>query len=261
MIFESHAHYDDERFDSDRVELLSLMQKKNVGRIINVGSTLKSSQTSLDLAREYEFIYAALGVHPSDISCMEETPEGLDWIYRTAKKEKKVVAIGEIGLDYYWDKEEEIHKKQRQRFLEQLEIAKKLDLPVIIHSRDAAKETFDIMKEAAKQGIRGVIHCYSYSPELAEEYVKLGYYIGVGGVVTFKNGKKLKETVRRIPLKRILVETDCPYMAPSPFRGERNDSTFIPYVIQEIAKLKEITQSEVEDTTAKNAYELFSRVK
>ncbi|MCR5397173.1 MAG: TatD family hydrolase [Lachnospiraceae bacterium] len=261
MIFESHAHYDDERFDSDRVELLSLMQKKNVGRIINVGSTLKSSQTSLDLAREYEFIYAALGVHPSDISCLEETPEGLDWIYQTAKKEKKVVAIGEIGLDYYWDKEEKIHKKQRQRFLEQLEIAKKLDLPVIIHSRDAAEETLSIMKEAAKQGIRGVIHCYSYSPELAEEYVKLGYYIGVGGVVTFKNGKKLKETVRRIPLKRILVETDCPYMTPSPFRGERNDSTFIPYVIQEIAKLKEITQSEVEDITAKNAYELFSRVK
>ena len=261
MIFESHAHYDDERFDSDRVELLSLMPKKNIGRIINVGSTLESSGRCLDLSKEYDFIYAAIGVHPSDISCLEEEADGLQWLYDTAKKEKKVVSIGEIGLDYYWDKEEDVQKKQRQRFLEQLDIAKQLDLPVIIHSRDAAEETFQIMKDAAARGIRGVIHCYSYSPELAEEYVKLGYYIGVGGVVTFKNGKKLKETVRRIPLKRILTETDCPYMAPTPFRGERNDSTFIPYVVQEIAKLKEITEAEVIDVTWRNGFELFSKVK
>ena len=261
MIFESHAHYDDERFDSDRVELLSLMPKKNIGRIINVGSTLESSRGCLELSRDYDFIYAAIGVHPSDISCLEEEVDGLQWLYETAKKEKKVVSIGEIGLDYYWDKEKDVQIKQRQRFLEQLDIAKQLDLPVIIHSRDAAEETFQIMKDAAARGIRGVIHCYSYSPELAEEYVKLGYYIGVGGVVTFKNGKKLKETVRRIPLKKILTETDCPYMAPTPFRGERNDSTFIPYVIQEIAKLKEITEAEVIDVTWKNGFELFSKVK
>lgn len=261
MIFESHAHYDDERFDSDRVELLSLMPKKNIGRIINVGSTLESSRRSIELSLEYDYVYAAIGVHPSDISCLDEEENGLEWLYNTAKKEKKVVAIGEIGLDYYWDKEEQIQKKQRQRFLEQLDIAKQLNLPVIIHSRDAAKETFDIMKEAASRGISGVIHCYSYSPELAEEYVKLGYYIGVGGVVTFKNGKKLKETVKRIPLKRILTETDCPYMAPTPFRGERNDSTFLPYVIQEIAKLREITESEVIEKTAQNGFELFSNMK
>ncbi len=261
MIFESHAHYDDERFDSDRVELLSLMKQNNIERIINVGSSLHTCRTTLELAKEYAFISAAIGVHPSDISCLEEERSGLDWIYDTARKNKDVVAIGEIGLDYYWDKDPMIREKQRQRFLEQLDIACQLDLPVIIHSRDAAEETFSIMKEAAAKGIRGVIHCYSYSPELAKEYVKLGYHIGIGGVVTFKNGKKLKETAKQIPLSRILTETDCPYMAPSPFRGDRNDSTYIPYVIHEIAKLREITDKEVMDITCKNGYELFTRIK
>ncbi|MCR4673401.1 MAG: TatD family hydrolase [Lachnospiraceae bacterium] len=261
MIFESHAHYDDEGFDSDRVELLSLMQKKNIGHIINVGSTLDASRRSIELAKEYDFIYAAIGIHPSDISCLEKEPDGMEWLFETAKKEKKVVSIGEIGLDYYWDKEEENHRLQRKVFLEQLEIARKLDLPVIIHSRDAAEETFQIMKEAAAKGTKGVIHCYSYSPELAVEYVKLGYYIGVGGVVTFKNGKKLKETVKKIPLNRILTETDSPYMAPTPFRGMRNDSTYLPYIISEIAKLREITEAEVMEVTEKNAFELFTKVK
>ena len=261
MIFESHAHYDDERFDSDRVELLSLMKQNNIERIINVGATLKGSRASLALAKDYDFISAAIGVHPSDISCFNEEPDGLEWLYNTAKKDKDVVAIGEIGLDYYWDKEKDVQAKQKERFLEQLDIARQLDLPVIIHSRDAAEETFSMMKDAATKGIRGVIHCYSYSPELAKEYVKLGYYIGIGGVVTFKNGKKLKETAKQIPLTRILTETDCPYMAPSPFRGDRNDSTYIPYVIHEIAKLREITDKEVMDVTCKNGYELFSRIK
>lgn len=260
MIFESHAHYDDERFDSDRVELLSLMKQKNIERIVNVGFSLTTCRSTLALAKDYDFISAAIGVHPSDILCLDEEPEGLTWLFDTAKKDKNVVAIGEIGLDYYWDKEPSVQKRQRDRFYEQLEIAEKLNLPVIIHSRDAAEETFSIMKEAAAKGIRGVIHCYSYSPEMAREYVKLGFYIGVGGVVTFKNGKKLKETVKQIPLSRILVETDCPYMAPSPFRGDRNDSTYIPYVIHEIAKLREITDKEVMDVTCKNGYELFSRI-
>lgn len=261
MIFESHAHYDDERFDSDRVELLSLMKQNNIERIVNVGSSLTTCRSTLALAKDYDFISAAIGVHPSDILCLDEEPEGLTWLFDTAKKDKNVVAIGEIGLDYYWDKEPSVQKRQRDRFYEQLEIAEKLNLPVIIHSRDAAEETFSIMKEAAAKGIRGVIHCYSYSPEMAREYVKLGFYIGVGGVVTFKNGKKLKETVKQIPLSRILVETDCPYMAPSPFRGDRNDSTYIPYVIHEIAKLREITDKEVMDVTCKNGYELFHRIK
>ena len=257
MIFESHAHYDDARFNEDRDKLLASLPKKNIEVVINVGSDLASSRRCVDLAHAYDYIRAAIGVHPSDIACLDEDPAGLDWLKQTAKDEKKVVAIGEIGLDYYWDKDPAVRKRQRQRFEEQLELARQLDLPVIIHSRDAAEDTLSILKEAAKKGTRAVLHCYSYSPELALEYVKMGYYIGVGGVVTFKNGKKLKETVQRIPLDRILVETDCPYMAPDPFRGGRNDSTYIPYVIREIARLLEITESEVEDVTCKNAHTFF----
>ena len=258
MIFETHAHYDDARFDEDRDALLASLPGRNIEMVINVGSDLASSHRCVELAHKYDFIRAAVGVHPSDIACLDEDPEGLRWIEETAGSEKKVVAIGEIGLDYYWDKEPTVQARQRQRFAEQLELARRLDLPVIIHSRDAAEDTLSFLKDAAKKGTRAVLHCYSYSPELAAEYVKLGYYIGVGGVVTFKNGRKLKETVRQIPLERILVETDCPYMAPHPFRGERNDSTYIPYVIQEIAKLREITESEVEDVTDRNAHAFFS---
>ncbi len=257
MIFESHAHYEDRKFDSDRVELLSMMKKKNIGTIINVGTTLELSRASIDLAREYDFIYAAVGVHPSDIACLEEASDGLDQLKSMAESEKKVVAIGEIGLDFYWEKDEAVRERQRFWYNKQLELARELDLPVIIHSRDANEETFNIMKEAATLGTRGVIHCYSGSPEMAEQYVKLGYYIGIGGVVTFKNGKKLKETAKRIPLENILVETDAPYMAPEPFRGERNDSTFLPYVIKQISELREITVDEVMEVTRENGKKLF----
>ncbi len=257
MIFESHAHYEDRKFDSDRVELLSMMKKKNIGTIINVGTTLELSRAGMDLAREYDFIYAAVGVHPSDIACLEEASDGLDQLKSMAEGEKKVVAIGEIGLDFYWEKDEAVRERQRFWYNEQLKLARELDLPVIIHSRDANEETYNIMKEAATLGTRGVIHCYSGSPEMAEQYVKLGYYIGIGGVVTFKNGKKLKETAKRIPLENILVETDAPYMAPEPFRGERNDSTFLPYVIKQIAELREITVDEVMAVTEENGRRLF----
>ncbi len=257
MIFESHAHYEDRKFDSDRVELLSMMKKKNIGTIINVGTTLELSRASIDLANRYDFIYAAVGVHPSDIACLEEASDGLDQLKLMAKGENKVVAIGEIGLDFYWEKDEAVRERQRFWYNKQLELARDVDLPVIIHSRDANEETFNIMKEAASLGTRGVIHCYSGSPEMAEQYVKLGYYIGIGGVVTFKNGKKLKETAKRIPLENILVETDAPYMAPEPFRGERNDSTFLPYVIQQISELREITVDEVMEVTRENGKRLF----
>ena len=268
MIFESHAHYEDRKFDSDRIELLSMMKKKNIGTIINVGTTLELSRASIALSHEYDFIYAAIGVHPSDIECLEEakmrsvedsneTIDGIEQLRNMAVSEKKVVAIGEIGLDFYWEKDEAVRERQRYWYREQLALARELELPVIIHSREANEETFNIMKEAAAAGTRGVIHCYSGSPEMAEQYVKLGYYIGIGGVVTFKNGKKLKETAKRIPLDNILVETDCPYMAPEPFRGERNDSTFLPYIIKEIAELREITVDEVMEVTRENGRRLF----
>ena len=172
----------------------------------------------------------------------------------------KTVAIGEIGLDYYWDKEPEVQNAQRYWFRRQMELARETNLPVIIHSRDAAADTMEVMKAVHAEEIPGVIHCYSYSREMAQEFIKMGYYIGVGGVVTFKNAKKLKETVEAIPLERILLETDCPYMTPEPHRGTRNDSSNIPFVIAKIAELKGITAEEVERVTEENAVRLFTKV-
>ena len=254
MIFETHAHYDDERFEEDRDALITSMPERGVGTIINVGASIESTKTTLALSEKYPFVYAAVGVHPSDISGLNE--ETFAWLREQTKKEK-VVAVGEIGLDYYWDKEPEVQKQQRYWFAEQMKLAREASLPVIIHSRDAAADTMEVMKSVHAEEIPGVIHCYSYSKEMAQEFIKMGYYIGVGGVVTFKNAKKLKETVQEIPLERILLETDCPYMAPEPHRGERNDSSYIPFVIEKIAELRGITPEAVEQATRENAEKLF----
>ena len=253
MIFDSHAHYDDKQFGEDRHELLSSMGKNNITKIVNVGASIDGCRRALALAEEWDFIHAALGVHPSDIDDLNE--ESFSWL-RQNLKHPKVVAVGEIGLDYYWEKEPEAQEKQRYWFCRQLELAREANLPVIIHSREAAADTMDIMKEHA-QGIPGVIHCYSYSKELARDYVKMGYYIGVGGVVTFKNAKKLKETVEEISLEHIVIETDCPYLAPEPYRGKRNSSLYLPYIIEEIARLKGISPEEVEEVTFRNALNLY----
>lgn len=251
MIFETHAHYDDDSFDADREELICTLPEKGVQRIINVGASIESTKTTIALAEKYDYVYAAVGVHPSDIDGLNE--ESFAWL-REQTKNAKTVAIGEIGLDYYWDKEEEVQEQQRYWFKRQLELATECQLPVIIHSRDAAEDTMHILKEHT---LPGVIHCYSYSSEMAKEFVKMGYYIGVGGVVTFKNAKKLKETVQEIPLERILLETDCPYMAPEPHRGKRNDSSYIPYIVEKIAELKGVSTKEVERVTWDNAMRLF----
>ena len=258
MIFDTHAHYDDDRFAPDRGELLSGMTGNGIGRIINVGASFEGCKNSLTLAQEHDFIYAALGVHPSDIADLTE--ESCEWI-RQHLSEPKVVAVGEIGLDYYWDKEPEVQARQREWFRYQLQLAKESALPVSIHSREAAADTMEIMKEAAADGIPGVIHCYSYSKEQALEYVDMGYYIGVGGVVTFKNARKLKETVEAIPLERILLETDCPSMAPEPNRGKRNSSLYLTYVADAIAGLKGVTPEEVKTVTYENALRLFTKVR
>lgn len=254
MIFETHAHYEDEKFDSDREELLASMQAHGIGKIVNVGSSLETVKKSMDLAEKYDFIYAAVGVHPSEIACLDE--EGFAWLKEQAKH-PKTVAIGEIGLDYYWDKEKDVQEKQREWFRRQLTLAKDMELPVIIHSRDAAEDTLTIMKEAYAMQIPGVIHCFSYSVQMAEEYVRMGYYIGVGGVVTFKNARKLKEVATKIPLEYLLLETDCPYMAPEPFRGKRNSSLYLPYVAKKIAEIKGITEQEVIDATERNARKMY----
>lgn len=254
MIFETHAHYDDERFDEDRDILIEKLFQKNICNIINVGASIESTKTTIALAKKYENMYAAAGVHPSDIAGLNE--ETLAWL-KEQTKDPKVIAVGEIGLDYYWDKEEEVQKAQRYWFAQQMGLARESQLPVIIHSRDAAEDTMRMMKEVHAEEIPGVIHCYSYSPEMAKEFIKMGYYIGVGGVVTFKNAKKLKETVMQIPLERILLETDSPYMAPEPHRGSRNDSGNLVYVAEKIAELKGITAKEVENATLANARKLF----
>ncbi len=252
MIFDTHAHYDDEAFDEDRESIIEELKTSNVGKIVNVGANLSSSLRSVDLANKYDFFYAAVGVHPDDAAEIDD--EGLNRLREMAANEK-VVAVGEIGLDYYWNKENaDIQKKA---FLAQIELAKELSLPIIVHSREAAKDTMDILasSDAAKTG--GVVHCFSYSPEIALEAVKMGFYIGVGGVVTFKNAKKLKESVELIPMERILLETDCPYLAPDPFRGKRNSSLYLDYVVKEIASIKGIDEEKVIEITYKNALEMY----
>ena len=257
MIFETHAHYDDEQFDSGREALLASLPDCGIKRVVNVGASIASTRNSIELAEKYEFIYATVGVHPSEIEELNE--ERFAWL-RDLTKLEKVVAVGEIGLDYYWDKEPDVQERQRYWFKRQMELARETHLPIIVHSRDAAADTLQVMKEAHAEEIPGVIHCYSYSPEIAQEFIKMGYYIGVGGVVTFKNAKKLKETVEQIPLERILLETDSPYMAPEPYRGKRNDSRYIPYIVEKIAELKQVSIEEVEEITWQNAMNLYRNV-
>ena len=257
MIFETHAHYDDDRFNEDRDELLRRLPKEGVGVVINSGASVESTRDTIRLAGEYPHVYAAVGVHPSEIAELDDT--FMEWMKEQAAWEK-TVAIGEIGLDYYWDKEPDVQEKQRYWFGRQIELAKETGLPIIVHSRDAAADTMQVMKEHHTEEISGVIHCYSYSKELALEFIKMGYYIGVGGVVTFKNAKKLVETVAAIPLERILLETDCPYMAPEPYRGKRNNSLYLTYVRDKIAEIKGVSPEEVERVTEANAYNLFSKV-
>lgn len=252
MIFESHAHYDDEAFDSDREKILLQCKEQGIGTIVNVSASLQSVKSTLALAETYDFIYAAVGIHPDEVGELNE--ETFSWVKKQCGH-PKAVAVGEIGLDYYWDKEG--HEIQKHWFRRQLEMAKELVLPVIIHSREAAADTLEVLKEAQMPKGRGVLHCYSYSTEMAQEYLEMGYFIGIGGVVTFKNAKKLKEVVKMVPLDRILLETDCPYLAPEPNRGKRNSSLNLPYVAEAIAQLKGIDMEEVIDTTNHNARRFY----
>lgn len=252
LIFDTHSHYDDRAFEGDREELLLSLREKGIGTVVNVGASMETSRQALQLAEKYDFVYAALGVHPSEVA--ELTESDMDWICQHAAQ-KKVVAIGEFGLDYHW--EEPAPQLQRKWFLRQIELAKEVHLPIIIHSRDAAAETMEILTREKAYECGGVIHCYSYSPEQAKEYVDMGFYIGIGGVVTFKNAKKCVRTVEEIPLENIVLETDCPYMAPEPNRGKRNDSSQLIYVAEKIAALKGTTTEEVVRITAENARKMY----
>lgn len=253
MIFESHAHYDDEKYDEDRETLIASFPENGIGTVINVGASLESCRKTLDLIGRYDFFYGALGVHPSETGELNE--ENFRWLGHAITGNQKVVAVGEIGLDYHW--EEPAPAIQAEWFERQLQLAKEVKLPVIIHSRDADKATRELLKAHQNEFTGGVIHCYAYSRESAQEYLAMGYYLGVGGVITFKNGKRLKETVEYTPLDRLLLETDSPYLAPEPYRGQRNSSLNLPLIAQEIAKIKGLDVNEVIETTRENACRLF----
>lgn len=256
MIIDTHAHYDDKAFDEDRAELLESMTGEGVGCIVNIGSSLEACKRTIQLMEQYDFVYGALGVHPTDSG--ELTEDDIEWLKVQCALEK-CVAVGEIGLDYYWDEpEREIQKKW---FVRQLELAREVKLPMVIHSRDAAQDTVDIMKAERAAEIGGVVHCYSYSRELAKTFLDMGFYFGIGGVVTFNNGRKLKEVVEYLPLDRIVLETDSPYLAPVPFRGKRNDSRKLTHVIDQIVEIKGLTSEEVIKTTMQNAYKLYPKLK
>jgi TatD DNase family protein len=252
-LFDSHAHYDDEAFNDDREELLENMAAKGVGYIINVGSDLASLEATLALTERYPFVYGALGIHPSETE--ELTEEKLLWIKSKAAETAKIVAIGEIGLDYYWD--EPAREIQKQWFVRQLELAKEVKSPVIIHSREANQDTLDILRGEKVAEIGGVMHCFSYTKETARECLNMNLYLGIGGVVTFKNARKLKEVVEYAPLECILIETDCPYLAPEPYRGKRNSSEYLTYIAKAIAEIKGISYEEVVAKTTENARQLF----
>ncbi len=255
MIFDTHAHYDDEAFEEDRDQLLTSLHEGGVGYIVNMGASMEGVRDSIALAERYPFIYAAVGIHPDSVGCLDD--ERMEELRRLSAH-PKCVCIGEIGLDYHWDVEP--HEVQIDRFIRQINLAKETGLPINVHSRNAAQDTFDVIAAEHAGTTGGIIHCYSGSREMAREYVKMGYSIGVGGVVTFKNGKTLKKVVEDTPIEYLVTETDCPYMAPEPFRGKRNTSGNIRYVIDEIARIKEMDPEETERILFQNALRIYGKI-
>lgn len=248
-----HAHMNDPRFDEDRAEILKEIKEAGIARLINSGCCLSSCRDTLKLAEENDYIYAAIGIHPQEA---DELEQGGDAAWQELKEmlaQPKVVALGEIGLDYYY--ENSPREVQKKWFDAQLTLAEELDLPVVIHTRDAMKDTLDILKNHPNN--RGIFHCYSGSPETLREILKMGWSISLGGVVTFKNARVAKEVAKEVPLDRLMLETDAPYLSPEPNRGKRNSALNIPYVAQMIAELKGITAQEVIRATDENAMRMF----
>ncbi len=251
-IFDTHAHYDDERFEEDRDEVLSWLPSQNISGVVNAGADIDSSKKAISIAEKYDYVYAAVGVHPENIS--EDMPEDyLETLQELIQKNKKVVAVGEIGLDYHFKSDNK--EIQKLVFEEQIKIANKFNLPVLVHDRDAHGDTMEILKRTCP---KGVVHCFSGSLEMAQEVIKLGMNIGVGGVVTFKNAKNIVSVVHELPLEVMVLETDSPYMAPVPMRGKRCDSSYIKYTAEKIAEIKQITVEEVLNVTEANAKRLFN---
>ena len=255
MIFDTHSHYNDKQYTQDREAVLASLKDAGVTQVVNVSASWKDLLDTLELIQKVPFMYGAVGIHPDHVGELNE--ERLRQLREYCHRDK-VVAVGEIGLDYYWHKEAGEHELQKKVFRQQMEIAREEKLPFMIHSRDAAEDTLNIVREYMQGGMYGgIIHCFSYSREIAAEYLNMGLYLGIGGVVTFKNAKKLKEVVQYAPLSQLVLETDCPYMAPEPNRGKRNSSLYLPYVVQAIAELKQVSPEEVIEVTRENTHRLL----
>ena len=252
QIFDTHAHYNTDMFDGDREEVLSSLPSCGVVGVVNVGASLEDVRASQALSEEYPFMYAGAGIHPDDVGCMSEAV--MDELREYCRREK-TVCVGEIGLDYYWDREP--RDVQKEWFVRQMHLAIEEDLPINVHSRDAAQDTFDLIRAEHAGTTGGIIHCYSGSAEMAKEYIKMGYYLGIGGVVTFKNAKTLKRVVAETPIERLVTETDCPYLAPVPYRGKRNFSGYISYVISAIARIREMDEEDAARILLENARKVY----
>ena len=252
-IFETHAHYEDEAFDEDRELILNSLPENGIECVVNVASTVESCHRIAEMLQHYPFMYGALGIHPSEIRGV--TDADMQWIKDETLANERIVAIGEIGLDYYWDKDNKA--EQKDFFVRQIELAKELDKPIIVHSREAAQDTYEVMKASKASECGGVIHCFSYSVEEAKKYLDMGFYIGLGGVVTFKNAVKAKEVLAYVPLDRLLLETDCPYLTPVPYRGKRNSSLYIPEIVKVMSEIKGIDYDVIVETTNENARRMY----
>ncbi len=260
-LFDSHAHYNDEKFNDDREEIIKQIYKSGVSKIINAGYSLESSKYALEIAKEYEWMYTISGISPNDISnnekeLIKELKQLEDFI-NEEKHSKKILAIGEIGLDYYWEKDINKRKLQKIAFIKQIEIANNFNLPIVIHTREAVMDTLEILKnnEVIK---KGVFHCCPLNIELIKEALKLGYYISFAGPITFKNSKNAEDVINLVPLDRMLIETDSPYLSPEPNRGKRNDSRNVIYMAQKIADIRKKSLEEIAKITYENTCKIFN---
>ena len=253
--FDSHSHYNDEKFDEDREQIIEETYKSGVTKFICAGYDVQSSKKAIEISQKHEFIYSICGISPNDIpQSEEELWKTIDEISKIVQQNKKIVAIGEIGLDYYWNKENK--ELQKKAFIKQIELANKLELPIVIHSRDASVDTIDIIKNNIVNK-RGIFHCCQLNQEMVKQAINLGYYISFAGPITFKNSKNAKEVVDLVPMDKILIETDSPYLSPEPNRGKRNDSRNVKYVAEKIAEFKNMSLEEVARITYENAMRIF----
>lgn len=259
-LFDSHCHLDDERFDEDREEIIEKIKESGVTKLVSAGYSIEGSRKGVELSKKYEFIYTTCGLSPNDIPQTEEELwkdiEKIKKIVEENLKYKKIVAIGEIGLDYYWEKDNEKRKLQKEAFVKQIELANDFNLPIVIHTRDAVMDTIEILKKN-NVNKKGVFHCCPLNRELVKEALKLDFYISFAGPVTFKNSKNANEIIQMVPNDKILIETDSPYLSPEPLRGKRNDPRNVKYIAQKIADVKGLSINEVAEITNQNAKRIF----